>query len=203
MQQNISKATLGRLPSYLSYMKAIDSECISAPKLAKALGYGEVQVRKDLNAVSGTGKPKTGYDRLSLISDLEKVLGARSTTQAVLVGAGKLGLALLGYNGFLDYGLEIVAAFDTNADAATENRSGKNIYPVDGLRNFCMTNGIKLGIITVPASEAQRTADELISSGVSAIWNFAPCRLKTPAGVNVKQENLALSLAHLKLLSDQ
>ena len=115
MDKKISKSVLKRLPSYLSYLKSLqetDSPYISATALANALGMGEVQVRKDLAMVSDGGRPKIGYLRESLIDDIEQFLGYDNTTDAVLIGAGKLGQALLGYRGFDDYGLNILAAFD-------------------------------------------------------------------------------------------
>ncbi len=114
-RKEISKAVLKRLPGYLAYLKGMPdsgSPYISATALANALGMGEVQVRKDLAMVSDGGRPKIGYVRESLIEDIEQFLGYDNTTDAVLIGAGKLGLALMGYKGFQDYGLNILAAFD-------------------------------------------------------------------------------------------
>jgi len=203
MQNTVSKATLGRLPQYLRYIKALDCENISATKIADALSLGDVQVRKDLNAVCGAGKPRTGYDRKTLEADLEKALCTDCTGQAVIIGAGKLGLALFGYNGFLDYGLEISAAFDENAEKLPDTFAGKRIYPMTDLTNYCRMNDIRVGILTVPASSAQAAADSLIKAGVRAIWNFAPVILRTPKGVTVRNENLALSLAHLNLSANR
>ena len=110
--KEISKSVLKRLPSYLTYLKSLPPDSppnISATALAAALSMGEVQVRKDLALVSDGGRPKVGYMRQSLIADIEQFLGYDNTTEAVLIGAGKLGQALLGYSGFAEYGLEIVA----------------------------------------------------------------------------------------------
>ena len=115
--KEISKATVKRLPTYLSYLKNMPEDApahISATALAAALNMGEVQVRKDLALISDGGRPKIGYLRESLIRDLEDFLGYSNTNDAVLVGAGKLGRALLGYGGFAEYGLNIVAAFDSD-----------------------------------------------------------------------------------------
>ena len=105
-RKEISKAVLKRLPGYLSYLKGIPADAspyISATALAAALGMGEVQVRKDLAMVSDGGRPKIGYLRESLIEDISQFLGYDNTTDAILVGAGKLGQALLGYGGFEAY----------------------------------------------------------------------------------------------------
>ena len=114
-QKKISKAVLKRLPGYLAYLKNMpegSSPNISATALANALDMGEVQVRKDLAMVSDGGRPKIGYQREALIDDIEQFLGYDNTTDAVLIGAGKLGQALMGYKGFDEYGLNILAAFD-------------------------------------------------------------------------------------------
>ena len=196
----ISKATLGRLPRYLQYLKDlpdIGSETISATAIANGLFLGDVQVRKDLAAVSGAGKPKVGYERAKLIADLEHHLGYNRLTKAVLVGAGKLGRALLEYDGFEEYGVRIVAGFDCNETAIPIGRGTVSILPIRELDSYCAENHVKLGIITVGRGSAQEVCDRLVASGIEAIWNFAPCALKIPAGILLKQENLALSLAHL------
>ena len=122
-QPDISKATLGRIPLYLNYLRGIRpyTENISATALAKELELGEVQVRKDLGAVSGAGRPKTGYRVEELICALKAFLYTENSEDTVLVGAGKLGRALLDYNGFLSYGMDITAAFDQAVQ--TEERS--------------------------------------------------------------------------------
>lgn len=201
-QISVMRATLGRLPTYLKFLKSLDvsvCENISATTIAKALGLGEVQVRKDLSAVSGAGRPKLGYITVELIKRLEAVLGQNSVSKAVIIGAGKLGKALLEYNGFSDYGLIVPVAFDVDEEKFGSISQTKAILPLDTLEDYCVREDIKIGIITVPASAAQSICDRLVKSGVTAIWNFAPCQLDVPEGVTLQQENLALSLAHLKL----
>ena len=193
----IPKATLGRLPRYLEYLRSLPKiRCtISATAIAKALLLGDVQVRKDLAMVSGAGKPKVGYETDKLITDIESRLGYERLTNAILVGAGKLGRALLDYDGFEEYGVKIIAGFDCNE---TVLKSGtKEILPIKDIEAYCRKNRVKLGIITVGQGSAQDVCDTLIKSGIEAIWNFAPTTLKVPSGVLLKQENLALSLAYL------
>ena len=195
----VSIQTLRRLPLYLHYLKSVRGALprISATVLADALGLNDVQVRKDLGSVSGNGRPKKGYETEELIADLELYLGCDSRTPAVLIGAGNLGRALLSYGGFSDYGLEIVAAFDSS-DAVVGTTAGKKtVMGMDKLRTICEENGVRLGIITVPAAGAQSACDKLVECGVKAIWNFAPTTLKVPHGVLVENENLASSLAVL------
>ena len=194
---SIPKATLGRLPRYLEYLKNLPESyhVISATAIAKALSLGDVQVRKDLAAVCGAGKPKIGYETDKLIADIESHLGYERLTNAVLVGAGKLGRALLEYDGFEDFGVRIVAGFDCNETAL--KRGAKDILPIRDIGAYCLEYNVKLGIITVGQGSAQDVCDNLVKSGIKAIWNFAPVPLKVPNGVLLKQENLALSLAYL------
>lgn len=200
-RKEISKAVLKRLPGYLSYLKNLPegtSPYISATALANALNMGEVQVRKDLAMVSDGGRPKVGYLRESLIEDISQFLGYDNTTAAILVGAGKLGQALLGYIGFEEYGLNILAAFDVKP-TAKKTDEGKPIYPIDELESFCRTKKVLMGIITVPAEFAQEVCDKLIRCGIKAIWNFAPKHLDVPEGILVQNENMATSLAVLSM----
>lgn len=200
MEKKVSKAVLKRLPVYLSYLKSLSEEApenISATTLAAALDMGEVQVRKDLALVSDRGRPKVGYRRLGLIEDIESFLGCNNTHDAVLIGAGKLGRALLGYSGFSEYGLNIVAAFDACASVCGAEESGTPILPLSRLEEVCRLHNILIGIITVPAPHAQEVCDLLIANGIQAIWNFAPTHLDAPQGILVQNENMATSLAVL------
>ncbi len=200
-QKKISKSVLKRLPGYLSYLKSMPEDApthISATALASALGMGEVQVRKDLAMVSDGGRPKIGYHRESLINDIQQFLGYGNTTDAVLIGAGKLGQALMAYKGFNEYGLNILAAFDARPKM-DRTEEGKPIYPITKLTQFCRTHQVLMGIITVPAEGAQEVADQLIAGGIKAIWNFAPVHLDVPQGILVQSENMATSLAVLSV----
>ena len=196
----IPKATLGRLPQYLEFLRNLPSdapETISATTIARNLSLGEVQVRKDLAIVSGAGKPKIGYITRDLIRDLEHWLGSDEFTSAVIVGAGKLGSALYDYSGFEEYGVKIIAAFDSSNQVIEKNTSAKEILPISKFKEYCLENKVKIGIITVGKDSAKDVCDLMVESGISAIWNFAPCALKVPETVLLRQENLALSLAHL------
>ncbi len=194
---SVSKATLGRLPRYLQQLKENfeSGGYVSATAIAKALSLGEVQVRKDLSSVSGAGRPKIGYAVDNLIESIENTLGCKNLTKAVIVGAGRLGQALLDYEGFEEYGVEISAAFDINAGKT--NKPGKEILPMELFDGYCKGGGIKIGIITVNENAAQEVCDKMVKNGIKAIWNFTPKALSTPKGVLVQQESLALSLAHL------
>ena len=199
-KNGISKATLSRIPVYLDLLKSLPQERyehISATAIARKLSLGEVQVRKDLASISGAGKPKLGYFTAELIERLESCLGSDNTTLAVLVGAGKLGKALLDYEEFEKFGISIAAAFDSN-DKVIDLNGKIRIQPINEFEHFCKSHSIQLGIITVGSGSAQTVCDKMVECGITGILNFAPCNLHVPDGVIVNNENLALSLAHLK-----
>ena len=199
--KKISKSVLKRLPGYLAYLKNMPENApvhISATALANALGMGEVQVRKDLAMVSDGGRPKIGYQREALIEDIEQFLGYDNVTDAVLIGAGKLGQALMGYRGFDEYGLNIMAAFD-RAPKMEKTDEGKPVYNITELEQFCRSHKVLMGIITVPAEGAQTVADQLIAGGIKAIWTFASTHLEVPGNILVQYENMATSLAVLSM----
>ena len=196
--KELSKAVLKRLPGYLAYLKSLPADSspfISATSIANALNMGEVQVRKDLAVVSKAGKPKIGYPRADLEENISRYLCYDNTTDAILVGAGKLGQALLDYTGFAAYGLNILAAFDVNPATG----SSKPILPMEDLEVFCRENNVHMGIITVPARYAQQVCDKMIQCGIKAIWNFAPVHLDVPQSTLVQNENMATSLAVLSM----
>ncbi len=198
--QPISKQTLKRLPMYLNFLRSLPQDTTdhaSATSIAEGLGLNQVQVRKDLAMVSDGGKPKTGYVINELIADIEDFLGYGNVNSAVILGAGHLGQALLSYEGFKRYGLEIVTAFDTDPAVIGKTVSGKTVLSVEKLADISRRLQIHIGIITVPAAHAQEAADHLVAAGVQAIWNFAPTMLKVPAEIIVQNENMAASLAVL------
>ena len=199
IKSRITKATLGRLPRYHEYLRKIfeeDVQMISATKIAKELSLGEVQVRKDLSVVCGKGKPKLGYRTFDLMKSIESCLGQSQLTSAVLVGAGKLGKALMEYDEFEKYGVQILAAFDSNEQALALG-SRLTVLPMAQFGDFCREHDVQIGIITVGEGSAQMVCDQMIGCGIKAIWNFAPCKLNIPEGILFLQENMALSLAYL------
>lgn len=204
MKPVISRAMLERIPIYIDYLEKISSqshEYISATALSKAIGFGEVQVRKDLGIISGEGKPKVGYKTDELLYSLKKFLVTDSCSNAVIVGAGKLGLALLDYAGFEEFGVHIKAAFDINPGIMSQ--TNKPVLPMDKLNEYCLNNNVKMGIITVPASAAQRVCDILLDAGIKAIWNFAPANLCVPDNICIENEKLAISLCLLDMKQKQ
>lgn len=153
-------------------------------------------VRKDLAFTAAVGRPRVGYVVEELIAAIEEVLCYNGKRHAVIVGYGALGKAILGYGGFGYYGIDIVAAFDSNSEKVGEF-AGKPVYDVADARVEIPRLNAKLAILCVPAGVAQEVADMLIESGIRAILNFAPVSLKTPRGVEVRQIDVAANLAIL------
>ena len=196
--QQVSVNTLQRLPTYLNYLKSLDDDGnISSTEIARALGLNDVQVRKDLSSVSSGGRPKVGYNIRGLILDLKEFPGYNAVNDAVMVGCGNLGRALMSYRGFREYGLRIVAGFDVSDDIVGEEVSGNPVLPLSGLPQYCRENGIRIGVITTPAQAAQKACDLLMEGGIKAVWNFAPAHITVGEGVLVQNENMACSLALL------
>lgn len=201
MKNEMTVTALQRLPVYINYLKSLDDEVkyISSGAIARALGMGEVLVRKDL-AFTSQGRTRVGYIRGELIAALEKRLGCNDIKNAAIVGAGGLGSALLAYGGFVNYGINIVAAFDNDAAKIGTQIAGKPVYGMDGLQKCLKDNDITLAVLCVPAKFAQQVADNLISSGIQAILNFAPVLLKVPKGAVVRNVDVAANLAVLRSL---
>ena len=195
----VSRKLLKRLPVYLNYLKNLpeDSPNVSATAMAKALELGDVQVRKDLAKIS-TGRRRTGRNRHQLMQDIEEYLNFAEETGTVVVGAGKLGRALLDYAGFEEAGFNVMAGFDIEPSIDI-SEGGKPIYPFSRLEHFCKHYDVHIGVIAVPEENAQSVCDTLVACGVRAIWNFAPVHLQVPEYVIVQSENLAVSLTSLRV----
>lgn len=185
----VSKKLLERLLIYLDHLKTMpeESETVSATVLAKALGLGEVQVRKDLAKVSDTGRRRTGRSREQLIRDIERHLELVAQTGTIIVGTGSLGQTLLEQGGFAESGLNIMARFDLQPP---RKQTGicEPIYHINRLETFCKYHAVHTGIIAVPPQSAQAVCDCLIACGIRAIWNYAPVRLAVPEYVVVRND---------------
>lgn len=196
----IPEPTLRRLPVYhhmLQQCLAGGLETISCSQIADELHFDPTQIRKDLAVTGIKGRPKVGYDLPALITAIEEFLGWNNVRKAFLAGTGNLGSALLGYNRFNHYGLDIVAAFDKDPGRIGLRVHGKEILPVSKLPNLARRMHVLVGVITVPADGAQEAANLMVAGGIRAIWNFAPVAINTPADVIVQNEDLYSSLAVL------
>lgn len=196
----IPQASLRRLPQYHHFLVDLQARGIlqvSCSLIGRDLNLVPVQVRKDLQYTGIVGKPKTGYSVPELILTIETFLGWNKVNEAFLVGAGNLGTALLGHERFSKFGLRIVAAFDTDPAKIGLWIHDKAVLPLEKMPDLAQRMGIHLGIITAPAEVAQLVADQMIASGIQAIWNFAPVRLRVPEHIFVHNEDLYSSLASL------
>ncbi len=199
MNTRVPLTTLERYPDYLNYLRDLncgEDDKISSGAIAAALGLGEVLVRKDLAFTDCVGKPRVGYITRELIAALENALRCDEEKDAVIVGAGGLGRALLAYGGFNKYGINVAAAFDSDPEKQSEVGE-KPVYPVEKMAEVIGRLGVKLAIICVPASAAQSVCDNLVAAGITGILTFAPVVLKVESGITVRQVDLAANLAIL------
>lgn len=195
----IPQPAMERLPLYLNYLKmrlGEGCEQISSATIAQDLRLTGIQVRKDLAYVS-SGRPRTGRNVASLIACLEEALGYRTEKRVVLAGAGRLGQALMSYEGFAHSGFRMVAAFDADEHRIGMSIGGCLVYPAESIAAQSRALGADYGIIAVPASQAQSVCDKLVAGGVRAILCFAPVNLKVPGDVVVRNMDIAASLLML------
>lgn len=192
--------TLKRLPLYLRLlrrMKAGGEEYASGAVVAKELGLDPIVVRKDLAMTGAVGRPRLGFQMEEIITAIEDFLGWSNTSDAFLAGVGNLGTALLGYQGFEQHGMRIVAAFDSNPKMIGKKIHGTQVLDIKKLPELAKKMHIQIGIITATASVAQGIADTMIEGGIRGIWNFTPAKLSVPEHVTLQREDLASSLAVL------
>lgn len=201
MKDQLSKNQIRRLPDYLTYLLKKEDEkveFISTLQIANDLSLNSEQVKKDMQAIStSSGIPNKGREVKKIIKDIQNILGYNENHKAILVGCGSLGKALLNHNGFKDYNLEIVAAFDNNKDLIGNTINNIPVYNIDDLKEKRRSYDASIGIICVPAAQAQGVAIRLVASGIEAIWNFAPINLDVNDDVIVSNMNMAQSLASL------
>ena len=195
----LSLTTVKRLPNYYQIIKDLHGrgrEYVSCERIAKLLGIAPNLVRKDLADVAARVQ-KIGYHVPDTLRNIQEILGMHNSKQAVLVGVGSLGQALLNYRGFDDYGFKIVAAFDTDATKAGQFIGQTEVLPVSLMPGLIRRLYVKIAVLTVPADQAKTTAAELIKAGIEAIWNFTPESLEVPSDILVRNEDLGVGLALL------
>jgi redox-sensing transcriptional repressor len=191
-----------RLPSYLHIIRQAERNrdfYISGTVIAQELNLEPIQVRKDLAITGIVGKPKKGYPVEELIKAIERYLGWDQNHIAVLVGAGNLGSALMGYQEFQRHGLRIVAAFDTDPQKVGAQVHGVPVHAMECLEAEVKAMGAEIAILTVPSPFAQATAEALVRSGISSIWNFTNTKLKVPPQIIVQGEDLSSGYALLSV----
>lgn len=167
-----------------------EEQFISSTRIAQLLDIDDSQVRKDLKYLDNPGKCRVGYDARKLRVAIEEKLGFSQKRDAFIVGAGNLGSALAKYDSFKDYGLNILAMFDTDPKKIGTLVNGKEVFDLTKVGNLTNRLGVDIAILTVPKEYALSAAHYLAGAGIKYIWNFTPCILDVPKDVKVWNENL-------------
>lgn len=197
-----SLPTIKRLPSYLHVIENAQREgreFISGTVIADELELEPIQVRKDLAITGIVGKPRIGFPVEELVNAIYTFLHWNRNHHAVIVGAGSLATALMGYPEFPRRGLSIMAAFDTDQQKIGKVVNGKPVYHLDDLPAQVNELEASIAILTVPSDYAQEVAERVIDAGITAIWNFTNVKLKVPPGVLVQKEDLSSGYAVLSV----
>ena len=196
-RRRIPDATVARLPVYLQIL--VDQgesgvANISSEGLAELAGVNAAKVRKDLSYLGSYGTRGVGYDVDYLVYEIRRELGLDHDWQVVIVGAGNLGHALAGYGGFTDRGFSVAAIVDIDADKVDAVIGGVRVRPLDELAQIVASKQISIGVIATPPAAAQDAAERLVKAGVTSVLNFAPIVLSVPAGITVRNVDLAVEL---------
>lgn len=197
-KQRVPEPTLRRLPWYLSTVKLYKQtgeEYISSTQIAKEINMDPSQTAKDLSFLNIAGRTRVGYQVDELIGVLERFLGFTSIHQAVLFGVGNLGGALLQDKGLQQFGLQIVAAFDVKESLVGKEYVGVPVYHTNDLKTVLKKYPVSIGVLTVPIEIAQEVTDLMVASGIKAIWNFTPFRIRVPQEIVVQNTSIYSHLA--------
>lgn len=206
MKKIISQATIDRLPLYFRTLRLVEAEdmkIISSDELGRRLDITPEQIRKDLATFGQFGRKGVGYDVSELKEKLSNILGLQNNWRLAIVGVGHLGGALANYVNFSSLGFSIVALFDNNQKIIGTEVNGLKINAASQMKRIISTKAIDIGVITVPASEAQNVADLLIAAGIKGIWNFAPIKLNVPPSIPLVNEDLSVGLSALSYYMSQ
>ena len=201
--RKISDSTVRRLSLYLNQLRTLSNRgtaLVSSRELAEASGTTAAQVRKDLSNFGSFGKRGQGYAVGELRERIEAILGLEGSWRVAVVGAGKIGTALLGYGDLGDRGFEIVAAFDTDPEKIGREMSGVPVYPVDELERRLREERIGIVVLATPPAAAPEIAERVAAAGVGGILSFAASNLETEAPVAVRWMDVALELEGLSFL---
>lgn len=203
-KNGFSLETIKRLSLYLRNLKGLREkgiDVISSSSLTKFLNVTPVQFRKDLSFFGGFGKRGVGYNVEKLAQEIENILGVNKEQGIIIVGVGKLGMALLGFEGFSKFNVKIASAFDVDKDKIGKVKKGVRINHIEKIKDIIKENDIKIAIISTPPEVAQEVANQLVSSGIKGILNFAPIVLKVPQTVSVSNVDMACELESLIFLT--
>ena len=200
MKKIISQATIDRLPLYFRTLQLVVAEktsIISSDELGKRLDITPEQIRKDLATFGQFGRKGIGYDVHELKNKISNILGLHNKWRLAIVGVGHLGGALANYVNFASLGFSVVALFDKDKKIIGTEVNGIKVNAVSSMKKIIANRAVDIGVITVPATEAQEVADRLIAAGVKGIWNFAPVKLNVPSEIPLVNEDLSIGLSAL------
>ena len=200
-KEPISEMTTERLSVYLrclTHLEDINQRTVSSHELARKFHLNSAQIRKDLAYFGEFGIRGVGYDVAHLKEHLIKTLGIDRPRVVVIAGAGNLGMALADYHGLNTTGFKIAALLDNDPrKIGQSSRSGVPVYALEDLRTIVQHNHVEIGIIAVPAQQAQDVFDLMATSGLCAVLNFAPIQITARTGVKVKSVDVRISLETL------
>ena len=204
----IPEPSLRRLPWYLAFARLAEKNgehALSSTQIARGVGVESSVVAKDLSYVAVTGRTRVGYDTAELIECLEDCLGFSHIHKAFLFGVGKLGGALLQDRGLEQYGLDIVAGFDSKYELSGTSINRTPIHHIDRFADLQKLMNVEIGVLTVPVEAAQSTAEQLVENGIKAIWNFTPVRIQVPQDIVVQNTSIYahLALMYNRMLNDK
>lgn len=201
----ISEAVVRRLPVYLRYLQELvkrEVTTVSSQELGQKLDLNPAQIRKDLAYFGDFGRKGIGYDVAYLIDKIRHILKIDQVIHVALVGAGNLGHALSNYNRYVKDNMKIVAVFDSYDQKIGTQINTLIVQPMEELRKTVEEMNIRIGIITVPDSEAQRVADSMVEAGIEAILNFAPIIIKAPPHIRIHTADFTTDLLSLAYYLD-
>jgi redox-sensing transcriptional repressor len=200
VMRKVAESTVRRLSLYLRFLEEFEGqgiETVSSGALASRGGTTSAQVRKDLSFFGSFGKRGLGYPVPELADQLREILGLKQRYQVGMIGAGKIGSALVQYRGFKQRGFDIVAIFDSDPAKIGRQWNGLTIQDITTLEAEFARRPLDMAVLVTPAEAAQPVTDRLVALGVKAVLNFAPVQLVVPDDVVVKTVNLALELETL------
>lgn len=199
-QKEISQAVISRLPRYFRYLGELKDEGIeriSSQELSELMQVTASQIRQDFNNFGGFGQQGYGYNVEYLYDEISKILGLNKTHHLIIIGAGNLGQALGNYMNFERRGFILKGLFDCNPALSGKQVRGIAVQPMENIEAFVKENDIDIAVITIPKTSAVSVAEQLVSYGIKAIWNFAHVDLKVPEGIQVENVHLSDSLMKL------
>jgi len=194
----LPEPTLRRLPWYLAYLEILKAQgvaTVSSTRISSALNVDSSQIAKDLSFLKIKGKTRIGYDVNDLVEALSEFLGFRKAHKAFIIGVGSLGTALIHDKGLAKYGLNIVAGFDVDKDKTGKDVCGIPVYSLEEMERVRSSTGAEIAILTVPSKAAQNAADTVVASGLKAVWNFTPYRIRVREGIVMTSTSIYANLA--------